>query len=124
LDYLLGDINTRGFVLVRPPNALVAQWPEHQIARKVSRILKVGSSNLPIGTIESYNSKYNKMKSEIKSTVETCVENILKSIGNQLKGEETATLEEIKTRNINIALLKIDGILKPLLSKKENAKFR
>jgi hypothetical protein len=63
------------------------------------------------------------MKAEIKEAIESMADALVKGIGAHLKGEEIATIEEIKERNINITLLKINSLQNKQTPKK-NDNFR
>lgn len=58
------------------------------------------------------------METEIKEVMENLVETLLGSVSGHIKGEGNETIEEIKSRNLNIAYLKMYKIIKPLLNKK------
>jgi hypothetical protein len=63
------------------------------------------------------------MKAEIKDAINSLADALVKGIGSHLKDEETATIEEIKQRNVNIALLKIEKALTTTAPRK-NGNFR
>jgi hypothetical protein len=52
------------------------------------------------------------MKTEIKNVIEDLVTSVLSSIGDQVKGETKDTRENIITRNTDVALLKVNQLLK------------
>jgi len=56
------------------------------------------------------------MKAEIKTAVEDLVASVLNSVGDQVKGVVPDTREEIITKNVNIALMKINHSLKLMRS--------
>ena len=58
------------------------------------------------------------METEIKEVMENLVNTLLKSVSVHINGEGNETIEEIKSRNLNIAYLKMSQIIKPLLNKK------
>ena len=51
------------------------------------------------------------MKNEIKTAIERLVESLLSSVGDSLTGKTTDTIEEIKERNINVALIRVNELL-------------
>jgi hypothetical protein len=58
------------------------------------------------------------METEIKEVMENLVNTLLASVSGHIKGEGNETIEEIKIRNLDIAYLKMNKIIKPLLNKR------